>query len=104
MRRCRSRGILAPEGGLGVMGRDLPRSKQKWLDNGMPRHGAWRRASTFAAVATLALLGTDPPTLSRAHAQDRSAPSESTTVSVPPGLFEEGLIALGRQTNVKFVY
>jgi iron complex outermembrane recepter protein len=87
---------------LGVMVRNLPRSEEKRLHNGM-RQGAWRRAS-ISAAATLALLGAEPASLSRAYAQDGSPPAELTTVSVPAGSLEEGLVALGRQTNLKLVY
>jgi iron complex outermembrane receptor protein len=87
---------------LGVMVRNLPRSAEKRLHNGM-RQGAWRRAS-ISAAATLALLGAEPASLSRAYAQDGSAPAELTTVSIPAGSLEEGLVALGRQTNLKLVY
>jgi hypothetical protein len=68
---------------LGVMVRNLPRSAEKRLHNGM-RQGAWRRAS-ISAAATLALLGAEPASLSRAYAQDGSAPAELTTVSIPAG-------------------
>ena len=47
----------------------------------------------------LALLGAKA-----AHAEDRSAPGELATISVPPGSLEQGLTALGRQTNLKLVY
>jgi hypothetical protein len=88
---------------LGVMVRNLPRAEEKRLHNGMQRQGAWRQAS-ISAAATLALLGAEPASLSRAYAQDGSAPAELTTVSIPAGSLEEGLVALGRQTNLKLVY
>jgi hypothetical protein len=88
---------------LGVMVRILPRSEEKRLLNGMPRQGAWRQAS-ISAAATLALFGPAPASLSRAYAQDESAPAVLTTVSIPAGTLEEGLVALRRQTNLKLVY
>jgi hypothetical protein len=88
---------------LRVMGRILSRSDKKRLLNGMRRQGAWRQASVSAA-AMLALFGAAPATLSRAYAQDERAPAELTTVSIPAGTLEEGLAALGRQTNFKLIY
>jgi iron complex outermembrane recepter protein len=88
---------------LGVMVRNLPRAEEKRLHNGMQRQGAWRQAS-ISMAATLALLGAEAASLSRAYAQDGSAHAELTTVSIPPGSLEEGLVALGRQTNLKLVY
>jgi iron complex outermembrane receptor protein len=88
---------------LGVMVRNSPFSEEKRLYNGMQRSGAWRQVS-ISAAATLALFGAAPASLSRAHAQDGPAPDELTTVSVPAGSLEEGLVALGRQTNLKLVY
>jgi hypothetical protein len=88
---------------LGVMVRILPRSEERRLLNGMPRHGAWRQAS-ISAAATLALFGPAPASLSRAYAQDGSAPAVLTTVSIPACTLEEGLDALRRQTDLKLVY
>ena len=88
---------------LGVMVGILPRPEEKRLLNGMQRQGAWRQAS-ISAAATLALFEAAPANLSRAYAQDGPAPAELTTVSIPAGSLEEGLVALGRQTNLKLVY
>jgi len=73
---------------LGVMVRNLPRAEEKRLHNGMQRQGAWRQAS-ISMAATLALLGAEAASLSRAYAQDGSAHAELTTVSIPPGSLEE---------------
>jgi hypothetical protein len=88
---------------LGVMVRNLLRAEEKRLHNGMRRQGAWRQAS-ISAAATLALLVAEAASLSQAYAQDGSARAELTTVSIPAGSLEQGLVALGRQTNLKLVY
>ena len=66
---------------LGVMVRILPRSEEKRLLNGMQRQGG--RQASISAAATLALFGPAPASLSRAYAQDGSAPAVLTTVSIP---------------------
>jgi iron complex outermembrane recepter protein len=87
---------------LEVMVRILPRSEEKRLLNGMQRQGG--RQASISAAATLALFGAAPASLSRAYAQDGRASAELTTVSIPAGTLEEGLVALGRLTNHKLVY
>jgi iron complex outermembrane receptor protein len=97
---------------LGVMVRDLQRSNEgrvrgrllRCLQNSMQGPGLWRRTSISTTAAMLSLLCADPAIVPRAYAEERSAATQLTTVSVPPGSLEEGLIALGRQANLKLVY
>jgi iron complex outermembrane receptor protein len=83
---------------LRVLVDDLRCSKEREPRKAAPLRPVWRRASVSAA-AVLALLGGEA-----AHAQDSGAAKQLATVSVPPGSLDQGLAALGRQTNLKLVY
>jgi hypothetical protein len=83
---------------LGVLVHDLRCSKEREPRKTTPFRPVWRRASV-SAVAVLALLGAEA-----AHAEDSDAAKQIATVSVPPGSLDQGLAALGRQTNLKLVY
>jgi outer membrane receptor protein involved in Fe transport len=83
---------------LGVLVHDLRCSKEREPRKITPLRPIWRRASVSAA-AVLALLGAEA-----AHAEDSGAAKQLATVSVPPGSLDQGLAALGRQTNLKLVY
>jgi iron complex outermembrane recepter protein len=66
--------------------------------------GVRRRASISTGAAMLALLGAGPAIVSSVHAEDGSAGKELTTVSVPAGSLDKGLLALGEQTKLKIVF
>jgi iron complex outermembrane recepter protein len=83
---------------LGVLVDDLRCSKERERRKTAPLRPVWRRASVSAA-AVLALLGPEG-----AHAEDSGAAKQIATVSVPAGSLDQGLAALGRQTNLKLVY
>jgi hypothetical protein len=52
----------------------------------------------------LALLGVQATIVTPAYADDENSAKQLATVSVPPGSLDQGLAALGRQTNLKLVY
>src|ERR1700728_2783250 len=83
---------------LGVLVDDVRCPKEREPRRATPFRPVWRRASVLAG-AVLALLAAEA-----AHAQDSSAAKQLATVSVSPGSLDEGLAALGRQTNLKLVY
>jgi hypothetical protein len=78
---------------LGVLVYDLRCSKERDPRRAAPLRPVWRRASVSAA-AVVALLGAEA-----AHAEDSDAAKQIATVSVPAGSLNQGLAALGRQTN-----
>jgi hypothetical protein len=51
----------------------------------------------------LAVLGVQATIVTPAYADDGNSAKQLTTVSVPPGSLDQGLAALGRQTNFKLV-
>lgn len=88
----------------GVMVRDLQRSGAERLLNSGQRQGVGRRALISTAAAMLTLLGAGPAIVSPGRAEEGGAPIQLTTVSVPPGSLDKGLIALGQQTKLKLLY
>jgi iron complex outermembrane receptor protein len=85
------------------MVRDLQRLEQGRLRNVAPRLGVLRQGSV-SAVAVLALLGPAATVVTPAHAEDGGASTEFTTVSVPAGPLDKGLMALEQQTKLTLVY
>jgi iron complex outermembrane recepter protein len=62
------------------------------------------KAPLSVVVAGLALLGAGRVVVTAAHAEGGSPATQLTTVSVPAGPLDKGLIALGQQTELKLVY
>jgi hypothetical protein len=89
---------------LGVMVRDLQRLEERRLRNVAPLRGVLRQSPLSVVVAGLALLGAGRVVVTAAHAEGGSPATQLTTVSVPAGPLDKGLITLGQQTELKLVY
>lgn len=87
----------------GVMVCDLQDCEERAPQQATPRRRVWRRASVSTA-AILALLGVQAAIVTPACADDGNSAKQLATVSVPPGSLDQGLAALGQQTNLKLVY
>src|SRR6478736_888213 len=95
--------IFGMRGVFWVMGSFSVRSNSRAVLAGSTRSAGalWRQ--TPLSTALLALF-TAPTTTTSVRAEDGHGATRLTIVSVPAGSLQQGLVALGQQTNLKLVY